>query len=445
MPTARISNSTDIFARTTNPFHNSRRFYFSLSRPVRLTLVYLLFGGIWILFTDWVLLTLTSQHPELLPLFMKAKGLLFIGLSSLLLYILYRAETSALEKTKKENRTLAKRYDALRNASKEAIYEYDLKENTIHINPYLKQMFGLKEDVMENGWELWQQKVHPSDHERIRLGMETQLLSGESTWQDEYQLMDADGKYRSVLHTCFVILNDHGKPYRVMGTLLDITELRSLQKKYHQQEMLNKSALMRGIINAEENERNRWAVELHDNIGQLLAVTKLYLANFSENRAPDKDMLERTKDIVQLSLTEIRQLSARLKTPVFEDQTLEKAIVNLAENIKRAKEISFSIKITVDESLLKEEHKLMLYRVIQEQTSNIIKYAEANNVLISISNKGQTIKLLVCDDGKGFETCKESAGIGLKNMRSRLQAYKGKMNIISSPGEGCTLNAEFLA
>jgi signal transduction histidine kinase len=240
------------------------------------------------------------------------------------------------------------------------------------------------------------------------------------------------------------MLSDHGRPYRVMGTLLDITELRSLQKKYHQQELRNKSALMRGIINAQENERNRWAIELHDNIGQLLAVTNLYLANFSENRLPDREMLDRTKDIVQLSLTEIRQLSARLKTPVFQDQTLEKAIINLAENIKRAKDISFTIQISVDEAILNEEHKLMIYRIIQEQTSNIIKYAEANTVLISVTGKGQQVKILICDDGKGFDTTKEAPGIGLKNIQSRLQAYKGKMNVCSSINEGCSLSAEFL-
>lgn len=371
------------------------------------------------------------------------KGLLFILFSGILLYIVYRADTIAHEKTKKENRNLSKRYDALRNAAKEAIYEYDLKQNTIYTNPLLQQMFGMDSEKMENGWEIWQEKVHPADHERIRSGMESHLRSGESMWQDEYRILAADGRYRTVLHTCYVILNDSGRPYRIMGTLLDITELRSLQQKYHQQELLNKSALMRGIINAQEEERNRWAIELHDNIGQLLAVTKLYLANFTEHRLPDKEMLERTKDIVQLSLTEIRQLSARLKPPVFEDQTLEKAISQLAENIRRAKDISFTIRVSVDETILNDEHKLMIYRIIQEQTSNIIKYAESNNILISVTNKNQVVKLMVCDDGIGFDTTKEAPGIGLKNIRSRLQAYKGKMNVQSSPGEGCSLSAEF--
>jgi len=436
--------------RTNNRFiHAHSRFtypqgVFRMSRSLRLGIIYLIFGAFWIICTDWLLLEVTHDHPHLLPGFMKVKGLVFIALSAVLLYLVNKADNKALIRSVEENKSLSKKYDALRAASKEAIYEYDLQADTVHINPYLQQIFGLKNEFMRGGWNLWQEKVHPSDHERISNGMMQQLQSGETTWQDEYQLMDSQGKYRTVIHTCFVIKDDHGKPNRVMGTLLDISELKNLQKKYYQQEMRNKVSLMKAIVKAQEDERNRWAIEMHDNIGQLLAVTKLYLCNFSDSKIPDKDMLDRTRDIVQLSLTEIRQLSARLKTPVFDDQSLSSAIKSLAGNINRVKEIQFHINIDADDKELQEEHKLMIYRIIQEQLSNIIKYAEAQTVLISVKRTENLVRFSVTDDGRGFDTSKDAVGIGFKNIRSRLKVYKGNMQVNSSPGEGCALTAEFL-
>jgi two-component system sensor histidine kinase UhpB len=401
------------------------------------------FGIVWILTTDWLLLQITNENPSILPFVMRIKGIVFITLSAILLYTINKVDNRTLNRKIEENRGLAKRYEALRSASKEAIYEYDLKSDTIQTNSFLREIFGLTTEVMQDGWKIWQDKVHPADYERIKTGMTNQLQSGETTWQDEYQLLDAQEKYRTVIHTCYVIKDDHNRPFRVMGTILDISELKNLQKKYYRQEMLNKSVTMKAIVKAQEDERNRWAIELHDNIGQLLAVTKLYLCNFSENKAPEKEMLDRTKDIVQLSLSEIRQLSARLKTPVFEEQSLATAVQNLAGNINRVKDIHFEIKVDTIESLLQEEHKLMIYRIIQEQISNILKYADPKNVIITVEVKDNMAIVNVIDDGKGFDTTQEAVGIGLKNIRSRLKVYKGKMNISSCPGEGCSLAAEF--
>lgn len=414
-----------------------------ISRPVRLTLIYLLFGGSWILVTDWVILEIAAQYPSALPIIMNAKGLVFILLSAALLYSVNKADNIALQKYLVENRGLVQRYNALRSASKEAVYEYDIMNDTVQINQFLREIFGFTGEVMPNGWSLWQEKVHPADHDRIKHGMANQLRTGETTWQDEYQLKDWKGRYRNVIHTCYLIKDENNRPYRVIGTLLDISELRNLQKKFYQQEMVNKSAMMQAIVKAQENERDRWAVELHDNIGQLLSVTKLYLGNFSEKQAPDKDMLERTRDIVQLSLSEIRQLSARLKPPVFEDQSLASAIKNLTENINRVRNIHFDIQVETPESLLREEHKLMIYRIIQEQLTNIIKYANPSTVVISVKGEGHPITVRVSDDGIGFDTKQEAVGIGLKNIRSRLQAYKGTMRIQSAPGKGCEIVAEF--
>ena len=86
----------------------------------------------------------------------------------------------------------------------------------------------------------------------------------------------------------------------------------------------------------------------------------------------------------------------------------------------------------------------MLFRIIQEQTSNISKYAEAKTVQILINMANNMIHLVISDDGKGFDTSdKTTKGIGFLNIISRADVYKGKVNIVSSPCNGCTLEICF--
>jgi two-component system, NarL family, sensor histidine kinase UhpB len=417
---------------------------FIISRSLKLTVIYLLFGSIWILSTDGIVEKLFGENHQMMREIMSLKGLLFIGVSGLLIYFLEKRLTKNLDKTIEEKNDLLKRYTALNEAAKEAIYEYNLIDGSVTINGHLKDMMGFTESYMSGGWELWKQKVHPDDYKRIKEGLYGQLETGETIWQDEYKMKDINGVYKDVIHCCYLIKDESGKPYHVLGTLQDITELRNLQKRIYEERLNSKSILISSIIKAQENERNRWAQELHDNIGQLLTVTKLYMDELSSEKLPDKVLLDKTKSLIYQSINEIRQLSSALRPPVFTDVTLEEAIESLVMNIKRVKNIDFNLEmLRIKEDELNEELKLMVYRIIQEQFSNILKYANAKTVNVKVQREDQQINVTVTDDGSGFNTQAITAGIGLKNMRSRLAAYKGEMHITSSPGNGCRLEASF--
>lgn len=163
----------------------------------------------------------------------------------------------------------------------------------------------------------------------------------------------------------------------------------------------------------------------------------------SEN---EKEILKKTTELIQQSITEIRHLSANLKPPVFKEEGLKESIQNLIANIRRVKELKFSL-IVDDEKVnqyLNDEQKLMIYRVVQEQLNNIMKYAEAKNVLIKIDIDAPQVEIQIKDDGVGFDAGNLESGIGLKNIRSRLNLFNGKLSVISSPGKGCELRSEFL-
>lgn len=416
----------------------------NLSRPIRVAIVFLLFGCLWILTTDWLVIKMAGDNPGLLHEIMSLKGIVFIFLSAVLIYKVDAVLSKKVELVAGKNEELVKHYQALNAASKEAIYEYDLQTHTMHVNNYLKDIFGLPGNNMQYSPATWQQIVHPDDHEKVSNGMRQQIAGRRHTWEDEYRMMDTSGQYRYIRHSSYLIVDNEGRPSYIIGALQDVSEMRKLQQIYFEEKIKNETQLMQAIVQAEEKERNRWAEELHDNIGQLLAVTKLYADSIKETTTPQKPVLDSMRSTLVTAITEIRQLSARLKPPVFADETLEEAVKGLAANINRVKNIRFSIhsKNFTDKDL-KDEHKLMIYRIIQEQLCNITRYAEARHVRISMEKNNSSMTVTVKDDGKGFDTSAQSAGIGIKNIRSRLKAYKGNAEISSMPGHGCLLKATF--
>jgi two-component system sensor histidine kinase UhpB len=93
----------------------------------------------------------------------------------------------------------------------------------------------------------------------------------------------------------------------------------------------------------------------------------------------------------------------------------------------------------VDENVLLPEQKITIYRIIQEQLNNILKHAEASGVTIELSREEEQIRLLVADDGKGFDPRTRRNGVGISNIISRAELYNGRVEIVSSPGKGCRL------
>ncbi len=93
---------------------------------------------------------------------------------------------------------------------------------------------------------------------------------------------------------------------------------------------------------------------------------------------------------------------------------------------------------------LTDSHRLMLYRVVQEQLNNIIKHAQAENAAVHMKKAGSKVLLTISDDGVGTDLSSDgSEGMGLRNIRNRIELYEGKIDMITSPGNGFELKVEF--
>ena len=120
------------------------------------------------------------------------------------------------------------------------------------------------------------------------------------------------------------------------------------------------------------------------------------------------------------------------------------SVIKLISDISRGNDVNIVFKhSSFSEEQSGDGLKLVIYRIIQEQLNNILKHADASEVEIELKNEQVGVELIIKDNGKGFDTTKESLGIGITNIISRAELYKGTANFISQPGKGCSLIVSF--
>lgn len=223
------------------------------------------------------------------------------------------------------------------------------------------------------------------------------------------------------------------------GAIVMHSEIFNL--RLHEEEKLKNILTIQKKVNkamlvGQEKEKNYLGQELHDNINQLLVAAKLHL----ELSGIKNEDIERLADypikLINKSISEIRKLSQKLVSPPS-NIDLKELIVELLSIIKKTIKIETSFEYTVSDNLISADLRLNIYRIMQELTNNILKYAHATKVRIAISEKDAVISILIMDDGKGFNIGSKRSGIGLYNIKKRVDTFNGKMEIISSKGNGC--------
>lgn len=413
--------------------------------PVRLSLAYLIFGVLWIVFSGQLAARLSAGNSARMHEIEQYKGIFFVVLSTLVLFFLSRYMYRRIIRSLEEYKVMEKKNDALVTATKEGIYEYNIREDKVLFNLTLRQTLGISgNQAIYDARRFWETHIHPDDLQRVLRQFEAAMKAGINYWREEYRALTVKGEIRHVLHSVYVMKDDWGTAYGVIGAIQDLTEFRTLEQEYHQQQIRQKMELTRSVINAEEKERNRWAEELHDNIAQMLSVATLYAGSLQQGDKDTPVLAARIKEMLELSVQEIRQLSANLKPPVFKEELLKDAIDSLIRYITRVKAVHFSVQVTEEaDQLLEEEQKLMVYRIVQEQVNNIIKHAAATSIDIHVEASDESALVHIRDNGRGFDVQNQPEGTGIRNIRSRLELFQGQLQIQSAPGKGCELKAGF--
>jgi len=204
--------------------------------------------------------------------------------------------------------------------------------------------------------------------------------------------------------------------------------------------MEKEKAATRAVIEAEENERKRIAAELHDGIGQMMSAAKMNLS-VVETEIDFKDPNQQRSftnaiRLVDESCREVRMVSHQMMPNALMTKGLGPALQEFIDKID-SRIIDITLYTEGFETATDKNIETVLYRVIQECVNNTIKHAAAENLDISVIKDSGGISATIEDNGKGFEPGMNiEEGIGMKNMRSRIDFLKGSLEVDSQPGKG---------
>lgn len=232
----------------------------------------------------------------------------------------------------------------------------------------------------------------------------------------------------------------------IIGLLYSAYLRRKLKFKNQLQELMideqNKST--KAIIEAEENERQRIATDLHDGVGQFMTAAKMNLQSLEDkidfNSENDKFTFEKAIHLITDSAKEVRSISHNMAPNALLKSGLTNAVRSFIESLNQQK---LKVQLFTDgiQEPIEKNTEIFLYRIIQECVNNVMKHAYASELNISIFISKHEIDITIEDNGKGFDMkhIVENSGIGMENIQKRIQYLKGEIHWDSTPGRGTTV------
>lgn len=321
-------------------------------------------------------------------------------------------------------------------AGKMFAYEWDAATDYILRSAESSQILGIDEATRVTGQQMLA-KVHPDDREGLLAAVAT--LNPENPYlQVTYRVVRPDGSVIWLERSSRAHFDEQGKMLRIVGMSADITE-----RKRSEEALLS---MTRRLIEAQEQERTRIAGELHDDIGQRLALLAINLAQLQRsplNLFEVQDRIgELQKETCEIA-TDIQTLSHQLHSAKLEYLGIAPAMRGFCQEFAKQTKVRIDFQSQDLPSPVPQDISLCLFRVLQESLHNSAKHSGAEHVEVGLWGTSDGIHLVISDSGAGFdsEAAKESRGLGLISMEERLRVLKGTFSIESQPKRGTKIHA----
>jgi len=357
------------------------------------------------------------------------------------------------------------RLQLAQSAANIGVFDWDLVVQKGVWSPELARIWGLPVGGFDRTVETWRRLIHPDDLESAHAASQRALKDPTTASECEFRIIRPDGGVRWIYAKAKTLCNWEGRPVRIVGVNLDITDRKEAQLHLERlaQELeaqvedrtrdllLSQERLraLTGELNlAEQRERKRLATELHDHLQQLLVVGKLTIGQgrkVASGLPAYEAVLKKVDDILSDALAYSRTLVAELSPPVLRDQGLAASMKWLADYMKQKYEHTVTVIETGELALpLAEDQHVLLFQSARELLINSSKHAGTGQSSLTIEQRGDHVCLTVRDHGDGFDpataTSLSSGGIsskfGLFSIRERLRAQGGLFEIHSAPSKG---------
>lgn len=325
-------------------------------------------------------------------------------------------------------------------AVNDAIWEWDMQAEKIFRNENLLDMIGYPMEETK-GLSWWIRRIHPEDRDRVSNKIKKTIDHNEISWEDEYRFKCADGIYKYINDRGFIVY-ENGLPVKMIGSLQDITAFRNLKDQLLEEKLQRQREISETVIRVQEMERRRIGNELHDNVNQILTTTRLFVDMLHPASEEEKDIKKKSIDYILTAIEEIRKLSRELAVPELKEKSLVESIRKMVDDINISNAVKVKFVHDNESDLLSPGKKVTLFRILQEQMKNILKYSKANEVTVYLDSKSDHAQLIVQDNGIGFDAKHTKTGVGLSSIYDRANFYNGTVNLDTTPGHGCTLTVK---
>jgi len=344
------------------------------------------------------------------------------------------ADKFAVEKKLKEAND---RLLLLTRATTDAIWEWDMQTGHIFRNDALMDMIGYQLGD-QKGLSWWLRRIHPEDRDRVSDAVKESTDHNRQSWEEEYRFKCADGVYKHMRDKGYIVY-ENGLPVKMIGSLQDISNLKEMENQLMEEKLERQKEISEAVIRAQEKERTKIGYELHDNVNQILSTTKMFVDMLTPSSREEKEIKSKSVEYILLAIEEIRKLSKELVVPQLKEKGLVDSIQVLIDDIHFSNVVKIKFAHDLENDLLAPGKKVTLFRIVQEQLKNIIKHSQASKVDIHLQNKEGITRLIIKDNGVGFDARQTHRGIGLSNIYERVRFYNGEADIQTAPGNGCIL------
>src|SRR5262245_23500873 len=282
-------------------------------------------------------------------------------------------------------------------------------------------------------------RIHPDDRNRVVAALgalnpqHPQLLIS-------YRMNRPDGSVIWVERCSRAYFDDAGRLVRMVGMVADITPRK------HAEEVL--SSVSRRLLEAQEAERARIARDLHDDIGQRLALLSIALEQLQQLSSTPGTDLRGSIDVVRRQASgiavDVHALSHELHSSKLQLLGVVAAIKGFCSEISARQKVDVDFSHQDVPGTVRPDIALCLFRVLQEALQNAVRHSCAGHFTVNLQGTPEVIRLTVRDGGRGFdpESVSQDGGLGLTSMRERLKLVDGDLSIESQPGTGTTIVAQ---
>jgi PAS domain S-box-containing protein len=291
----------------------------------------------------------------------------------------------------------------------------------------------------------WFDYVHPDDIERSKAGWIRSVQQGDR-YESEYRLRSRDDIYRWFRSRAVPIRDPEGKILKWYGTCSDIHDSKLLEQSIRDNAMQLERMVDRRtdelrrlsvrLMSAQDQERRRIARDLHDGLGQELAVAKMVLdTTVLQGPSDPHDACAQASTIIDRAIQQVRTMSHLLHPPLLDEVGLLSALAWYTEGLTKRSGIETLLDIQpLEFPRFAAEVETAVFRIIQEALTNVFRHAEAKKVRISLHLKEGFILASVLDDGKGIderiaELRPDKVGVGIGGMKQRAKEFGGELRL----------------